>query len=68
MEKNATEQIRFQARNYKGFNFLDIRIYFQAGENWLPSKKGITLGTTKIKEFAEKVNKINDLFHQGKLF
>jgi len=69
IQKNASSQIWFQERSYKGFRYLDIRTYVQINNagDYIPSKKGITLGTTVIGEFARKMNEINKLFHERKI-
>lgn len=54
IQKNATEIIRVSKENYKGKEYLDIRIYFQNDEGeWKPTKKGVTFSPEKADELIE---------------
>ncbi len=44
IKKNALEIIRVQRREYKGREFVDIRVHYQDDEGeYKPTKKGITI-------------------------
>ncbi len=57
-KKKENEIIRFQKKEYKGSYFFDIRSYFKAedGDDYLATKRGITVPTDKIQEFASAIN------------
>jgi hypothetical protein len=61
MEKNQSEVIRIKIEEFKGYKFLDIRVYFQdqSGE-WKPTKKGVAVPFEKIENFIGLVNKIQE--------
>lgn len=44
INKNSTEKIRVTLSEYKGYTFLDVRVYYEddSGE-WHPTKKGIAI-------------------------
>lgn len=44
------EPIFIALSNFKNFKYLDIRKFYQKEEDWLPTKKGITLSKDQIKE------------------
>lgn len=68
IQKNSTEKIRVTLSEYKGYQFIDIRVYFEADNGeWKPTKKGIAISPDKIdeiisllKEAKNKGGKTND--------
>ena len=50
IQKNATERIRVSVSEYKGYTYLDLRIFFEndSGE-WMPTKKGVTISKDNIE-------------------
>ena len=63
IERNDTERLRIEASNYKGSDFISVRIYYLADNGeWRPTKKGITVKPDKIDELiaflTEGKNKI----------
>lgn len=54
VEKNMKERIRVSIEEYRGHQFIDLRIYWQddRGE-WKPSKKGIALNSETIGPVIE---------------
>ncbi len=53
--KNATENIRVSLTEYKGYKLLDVRTYYQAGnDEWKPGK-GITVRRDLIPELKEAI-------------
>lgn len=44
-KKSETEEVRLTLRNFKGKDYLDLRVYFCAEgmEGFKPTKKGLTL-------------------------
>ena len=54
IERNDTERLRIEASNYKGSDFLSVRIYYLADNGeWRPTKKGITVKPDKVDELIE---------------
>ena len=52
IDKNSMEKIRIERTNYKGYDLVSLRVYFQdkiSGE-WKPSPKGITFKVELIDE------------------
>ena len=43
IEKNSKQQIRIGINEYRGKNYIDIRLFYRDGDKFLPSKKGVTL-------------------------
>ncbi|NLX34155.1 MAG: transcriptional coactivator p15, partial [Thermotogaceae bacterium] len=44
IKRNDTEIIRVSKREFKGHEFLDLRIYYEGDDGqYKPTKKGITL-------------------------
>lgn len=51
IERNDTERLRIEASNYKGSDFISVRIYYLADNGeWRPTKKGITVKPEKVDE------------------
>ena len=52
IDKNSMEKIRIARTNYKGYDLVSLRVYFQdkiSGE-WKPSPKGITFKVELIDD------------------
>jgi hypothetical protein len=59
-KKNAIEKVRAEFCEYKGRDLFNLRVFFQSDnstEEWLPSRKGITMNTELIPELKEAVDK-----------
>lgn len=58
-QKNNTEEIRATMRKYKGKHYFDIRLYYLGDEEeWLPTKKGVSLSTEFFPEFKQAIESI----------
>lgn len=54
IDKTETERVQIEMKNYKGKDYMDIRVYFKAETgDWLPTKKGVTIAANKLNEFIE---------------
>lgn len=55
IEKSQTEQIRVQWSEYKGYRYLDIRLFAELPNSHerTPTKKGITLKPELVPELIE---------------
>ncbi len=52
--------IRVQKSEYKGYEFIDVRKYYEAGEGeFKPTKKGIALSLDVANEIAEAIKEAN---------
>lgn len=57
IERSKTERLRIEASNYKGVDFISVRIYYQADNGeWRPTKKGITVKPEKVDELIGFLN------------
>jgi len=67
-KKSEHEQIRFDIREYKNTFYLDIRLWFNAGDGgtggdedrYVPSKKGLCINIAHLREVCAGVDAIND--------
>jgi hypothetical protein len=58
-QKNALEEIRASIRHYRGKEYIDLRVYYQADDGeYRPSKKGITVSPDLFREVEEAVKKV----------
>ena len=56
IEKNTREEIRIALTKYKGFDLVDLRVFFHTGvldDDPKPTKKGITFKTEVLPEVIE---------------
>lgn len=59
LQKNSTEKIRISLSEYKGYQYIDVRIFFEADDgSWKPTKKGITISRDNIEPLI-------NLLHEG---
>ncbi len=54
IEKNATNKIRVSITEFKGNNYIDLRVYYEddAGE-YKPTKKGVTFRPDQISQVMD---------------
>ena len=57
VEKNTREQIRVTRTNYRGYEFIDVRVYWkdETTQEWKPSSKGISLSPKTIPQIVEHI-------------
>ncbi|MDD4207878.1 transcriptional coactivator p15/PC4 family protein, partial [Mesotoga sp.] len=61
IKRNDTEIVRVSKREFKGHEFLDLRIYYQDDEgDYKPTKKGITINPKLVDELIDALNKEKD--------
>ena len=54
IERSDTEQLRVECSNYRGRDFVSVRIYYLADNGeWRPTKKGVTVKPDKIDELID---------------
>ena len=59
-QKNANEKVRAEFCEYKGRDLFNLRVFFQSdnsNEEWIPSRKGITMSIGLIPELKETIDK-----------
>lgn len=58
IKRNDTEIVRVSKREYKGHEFIDLRIYYQDDEgDYKPTKKGITINPKLVDELIDALKK-----------
>jgi hypothetical protein len=63
IERNPTERLRISTENFKGRDYIDLRIYYEADEGeWKPTKKGVTIAPDKVDEVIELLGKAGKEF------
>jgi len=60
--KNTMEQVRTQLTEYKGYKLIDIRVWYKQkdGEEYKPSKKGLTLGIDHYEDLRKAIDKLGE--------
>ncbi len=60
-QKNPLEEVRTEITEYKGEQYLNIRIWYDASDNgqpeWRPSQKGITLNISLYDDLKAAILK-----------
>ena len=60
VQKNSLEKIRIEKREYKGKEFIDMRIYYLDGEEWKPTKKGVTFRPDRLDEVMKALKALEE--------
>jgi hypothetical protein len=57
--KNESEEVRISLRGYKDRSYVDLRIFFEAGNSgeYLPTRKGLTLDVAFLAELKRGIEK-----------
>ncbi len=55
--RTATEEIQIAINEYKGKQYLDLRVYYTTddGLNWNPTKKGVTFAPEKLFDLKSAI-------------
>lgn len=56
--KNSSEEVRITLEEFKGHRLFDIRSYYYNGQDWLPTKKGLSLKVELSPEFKRAVEEL----------
>ncbi len=63
IERNPTERLRISTENFKGRDYIDVRIYYEADDGeWKPTKKGVTIAPDKVEEVIGLLTKAGEEF------
>jgi len=67
IQKNALEQVRVAVSDYRGGRYVDARIWTQTGDgqDWVPTKKGVTLKPELAREVAEAMIRVAEEIEGG---
>jgi len=67
MKKNARENIEVNLNEFKGTEFVDIRVWFNNEEGeWFPSKRGVSIKANDVPELISILKKsLNDVHPPG---
>ena len=59
IKKNSTEVYRIYEKEYEGYRFIDVRIYYMDKETgeYKPTRKGISLMPNNVSEVIEGILK-----------
>ncbi|MBC8428287.1 transcriptional coactivator p15/PC4 family protein [bacterium] len=58
IQKNQKEVYRIEEKEYSGYRFVDVRIWFMADDgDYKPSKKGISFSHDKAQDIIEAILK-----------
>jgi len=60
VQKNSLEKIRIEKREYKGKEFIDMRIYYLDGEEWKPTKKGVTFKPSMLADITKALEGLKE--------
>ncbi|MBI3325773.1 MAG: transcriptional coactivator p15/PC4 family protein [Nitrospinae bacterium] len=63
--KNSTEEVRISLTSYRGYELIDIRVYFQddRGE-WRPTKRGVSLSVDSFAELRDAIGKVEEMLNE----
>jgi hypothetical protein len=61
-DKNASEEVRVQLREFRGHQLLDVRVYFRPdnGGEARPTKKGISVSVGLISKIQDAISKATE--------
>jgi len=59
IKKNSNEVYRISEKEYEGYRFIDVRIYYQdrKTQEWKPTQKGISIMPDKVGDIIEGIIK-----------
>lgn len=59
--KSDMAEIRISTSNWKGRSVVDLRVWYipKGNQDYVPSRKGITIDSSKMKHLVNLLNKLN---------
>jgi len=60
IQKNTQEIIRVHQTDYKGHDLVDVRVYYQDGNDWKPTKKGITFKRELLDDVLKALTQLSE--------
>jgi hypothetical protein len=68
IEKNATNKIRVSITEFKGNNYIDVRVYYEdEGGEYKPTKKGVTFRPDQISQLMDGLLQAEKEIKNGKV-
>ncbi len=62
--KNPTEEVRVSFTSYRGYDLIDIRVYYQDDQGeWRPTKRGVSLSVDSFAELREAIVKAEEMLN-----
>jgi hypothetical protein len=59
--KNALEEVRASLTEFKGKQYIDLRVFYKADDDeFRPTKKGLTLAPDLLPELEEALHKLKE--------
>jgi hypothetical protein len=59
IKKNATEEIPISLTRYRGYELLDVRIYFEDDQGiWRPTKRGLTVRLEMLPDLLKALGRV----------
>ncbi len=64
IDRTDTEQLQISVSEYKGKSYLNMRIYYttDAGQTWLPTKKGVTFAPDQLDLLCDAIEEARKEF------
>ncbi|MBO7671924.1 transcriptional coactivator p15/PC4 family protein [bacterium] len=64
IDRTDTEQLQISVSEYKGKSYLNMRIYYttDAGQTWLPTKKGVTFAPDQLDLLTDAIEEARKEF------
>ena len=60
IRKNSFEVVRVQSTNFKGLDLIDIRIFYQDGEDLKPTRKGVTVRREQLDKLIQALQDLKE--------
>ena len=60
LTKNKSEVYMIKQSEYKGHEFMDVRIHYKQDDEWLPGKKGITIPNDKVDDIIALMRQVQE--------
>lgn len=65
ISKNPTEEVRISLTSYRGYDLVDIRVYYQDEQGeWRPTKRGVSLSVDSFAELREAISKVEERLNE----
>ena len=63
IKKNSNEVYRISEKEYEGYRFIDVRIYYQdrKTQEWKPTTKGISIMPDKVEDVVKGILKAMEI-------
>jgi len=63
IKKNSNEVYRISEKEYEGYRFIDVRIYYQdrKTQEWKPTTKGISIMPDKVEDVVNGILKAMEI-------